>query len=87
MINKRKKAAALKYKQNEDNAPKVVAKGQGTIADQIIKKAKEAGVYIKEDADLIETLYALDINQEIPPALYKIVAELLVELYNINNSL
>ncbi|MDY6820026.1 MAG: EscU/YscU/HrcU family type III secretion system export apparatus switch protein [Deferribacterota bacterium] len=85
MNKKNKKAAALRYRQQIDNAPKLVAKGQGSVADEIIKKAKEYGIHIKEDADLIEVLYSLDINEEIPASLYEVVAKLLAELYKINN--
>jgi len=86
MDDKRKKAAALKYNKNIDNAPKLIAKGQGTIAQEIVKRAKEHNIYIKEDSDLVEVLYALDINEEIPESLYKVIAKLLTELYEINKN-
>jgi flagellar biosynthesis protein len=84
MIKKKKRAAALRYNQNIDKAPKLIAKGQGEIAEEIIKRAKEHNIYIKEDADLIEVLYSLDINEEIPESLYLVIAKLLTELYEIN---
>lgn len=80
-----KKATALRYDIEKDKAPKVVAKGRGIIAEKIIEKAKEYNVAIKEDPDLLEALYKLDISQEIPETLYKAVAEILTELYKINN--
>lgn len=86
MSEKKKKAAALKYNKNLDNAPKLIAKGQGVIAKEIIKRAKEHNIYIKEDSDLIEVLYALDINDEIPESLYMVIAKLLSELYEINKN-
>ncbi|MEZ0322885.1 MAG: EscU/YscU/HrcU family type III secretion system export apparatus switch protein [Hydrogenothermaceae bacterium] len=78
-----KKAVALKYERFKDVAPKVVAKGKGKIAEKIIEVAKENGVYIKEDSDLVEVLSTLEIDEEIPPQLYKAVAEILVFLYKI----
>ncbi|MGA1846079.1 EscU/YscU/HrcU family type III secretion system export apparatus switch protein [Deferribacter abyssi] len=82
-----KKAAALKYKPNSDKAPKLVAKGQGVIAEKIIEKAKEHGVFIQEDADLVEALATLDLYEEIPENLYKAIAEILAELYKINKNI
>ncbi|MEJ5172803.1 MAG: EscU/YscU/HrcU family type III secretion system export apparatus switch protein [Hydrogenothermaceae bacterium] len=78
-----KKAVALKYERVKDSAPKVVAKGKGKIAEKIIEVAKENGVYIKEDPDLVEILSTIEIDEEIPPQLYKAVAEILIFLYKI----
>lgn len=83
----RKKAAALKYDMESGKVPQVVAKGRGKIAERIIELAKENGVTIKEDPNLVEMLSTLDIYQEIPESLYKAVAEILAELYKINNKL
>ena len=82
-----KKAAAIKYKANEDRAPKLVAKGKGLVADAIIEKARKHGIHIKEDKDLIEMLYPLDMYQEIPETLYKAIANILIELYQINKKI
>lgn len=78
-----KKAAALRYEKDKDGAPKVVAKGRGIVAEKIVEIAKEAGVPILEDRDLVEFLIALDVGEEIPPNLYKAVAEILVYVYKI----
>lgn len=86
-IEKRKKATALKYNKGKSKAPKLVAKGSGFVADKIIEKAKEHGVYIKEDKDLVEVLATLDLYQEIPESLYKAVATILAELYKINEGM
>lgn len=84
----RKKAAAIKYDPDSgDRAPKLVAKGTGTIAEKIIARAEEHGVTIKEDEDLVEALSTLDLLDEIPEDLYKVVALLLAELYSINSKL
>ncbi|WP_159884432.1 EscU/YscU/HrcU family type III secretion system export apparatus switch protein [Paenibacillus puerhi] len=76
-----KKAVALKYAPEASAAPKVVAKGKGRIADLIMEKAKENGVPIQEDPSLVEVLSKLDIDQEIPTELYKLVAEVLSYIY------
>lgn len=83
MSEKDLKAVALKYERHKDNAPKVVAKGSGEVAKKIIEVAKEHGVYIKEDPQLVEVLSAIDIDQEIPPQLYKAVAEILAFVYRV----
>lgn len=76
-----KKAVALKYEPERRTAPVVTAKGQGVMADQILRKAKESGVPVQEDASLVEVLSKLDLEQEIPPELYKLVAEILSFVY------
>jgi len=80
-------AVSLKYKPEADSSPIVTAKGKGKIAEKIIKIAKEHNIYIHEDPDLIEVLSQLDINDEIPPALYPVVAELLAFVYSLNNTM
>lgn len=76
-----KKAVALKYVPGESEAPVVVAKGRGHVADAILEKAKESGVAIQEDAALVEVLSKLDLDQQIPPELYHLVAEILSYVY------
>lgn len=83
----RKKAAAIRYDKTQDKAPKLVAKGQGLIADKIIEKALEYNIHIKEDKDLVEALSTLDVFEEIPVELYRVIAVLLAELYKINGKL
>ena len=83
-VNK-KKAVALGYNRSQDNAPKVLASGAGEIANKIISLAKEHDIPIKEDTDLIEILSKVEVDQEIPPNLYKAVAEIFSFLYKITN--
>lgn len=73
----KKKAVALSYDPN-NQAPQVVAAGQGALADKIIDKAKESDVPLYKDTDLTDTLLKLDIGECIPPELYSVVAEILV---------
>ncbi|MGC2062669.1 MAG: EscU/YscU/HrcU family type III secretion system export apparatus switch protein [Thermodesulfovibrionales bacterium] len=84
MADIRKKAAALKYAHGEDKAPKLVARGSGAVADRIIEVAKAHGIHIQEDRALIDILSSLDLYQEIPPELYRAVAEILVFVYKLN---
>jgi flagellar biosynthesis protein len=86
-MEKRKKqnrAVALKYQPESDNAPKVTAIGKGKVAEKIIEIAREHNIHIHNDPDLIEVLSQLDLNEEIPPSLYVIVAELLGFVYSLN---
>lgn len=76
-----RKAVALKYNPEVASAPVVVAKGQGYLADEIVRRAKENGVPMQEDASLVEVLSKLDLEQEIPPELYRLVAEILSFVY------
>jgi len=81
MTDKRKKAAALRYLPQKDTAPRIVAKGTGAIAEKILSIAKEHNIPLKDDPQLVEVLSALDLYQEIPPDLYKAVAEVLAFVY------
>ena len=87
MTEKRKKAAALRYIQKKDSAPKVMAKGSGILAEKILQLAKEYNIPIKEDVHLVEVLSTLDLYQEIPPELYKAVAEILVFVYKMTDKM
>ena len=77
-------AIALAY-QAGDAAPKVVAKGKGLIAEEIITRAKEHGVYIHQSKELVSLLMKVELDHDIPPTLYRVVAELLAWLYHIEN--
>jgi flagellar biosynthesis protein len=82
----RRTAVALKYNTTTDNAPKILAKGQGEIAEKIIALARAKGVPMRQDADLVQVLSQLDLRQEIPPSLYHVVAELLAFVYRLNHN-
>ena len=86
MENEKKllKAAALKYNIQEDNAPKMVAKGSGELARNIIKIAEENNIPIKKDEDLVELLTKLDVNQQIPNNMYKAVAQIFAFIYDLS---
>lgn len=80
------KAAALKYDQQINQAPSVVAKGKGDIAKNIIKLAQEHNIPIKKDEDLVELLSKLEIDQEIPPNMYKAIAEIFAFIYDLSKN-
>ena len=70
-----KRAVALKYEAPE--APVVVAKGDGVLAEKIIEAAQEHGIYIRENPVLAEALGAVELDEEIPVELYRAVAEII----------
>ena len=80
------KAVSLQYKKGKNSAPKVTAKGQGWMADRIIKMAQENNIPIREDKDLLHLLSEIDVGQEVPESLYKVVAELLAWVYQLNQN-
>lgn len=77
-------AVALAYDTSQA-APRVVAKGSGLLAEAIIAQARESGVFIHESKELVSLLMRVDLDQQIPPTLYRTVAELLAWLYHIEN--
>jgi flagellar biosynthesis protein len=78
-----KAAAAVQYEAS-DEAPRVVASGHGFMAEKIIALAKEHGVKIHEDPDLVQVLAELDVGSVIPPEIYQVVAEVLAYVYRVN---
>ncbi|UOE92857.1 EscU/YscU/HrcU family type III secretion system export apparatus switch protein [Alkalihalobacillus sp. LMS39] len=80
----KKQAIALRYDDKKDQAPKVIAKGKGLVADEIIAKAKEHQLPIQEDPNLVELLSKLEINETIPVELYEVVAEVFAFVYQID---
>ncbi|HZN23622.1 MAG TPA: EscU/YscU/HrcU family type III secretion system export apparatus switch protein [Burkholderiales bacterium] len=80
----KKAAVALTYETGSP-APRVVAKGRGLIAEEIIKRAAEAGIYVHESPELVGLLMQVDLDDAIPPQLYVAVAELLAWLYRLES--
>ncbi len=77
-------AVALHYDRQPQSSPKVVASGRGSLAEQIIAAARQAGVDIVEDPDLLEVLGRVPAGEEIPAELYQAVAEILAFIYRMN---
>ena len=80
----RRQVAALQYEQGKDSSPRLIAKGKGAVADKILEVARRHGIPIREDRELVQLLASLDLYQEIPPDLYRAVAEILAFLYSLN---
>lgn len=80
----RKKAVGLSY-ELEEAAPRVVAKGEGLIAENIIRMGKESNVVIYEDPSLVNSLIQLEVNEEIPEELYEAVAEIIFYVYTLDS--
>jgi flagellar biosynthesis protein len=78
----RPSAIALSYA-NKNRAPIVVAKGYGAVADSIVQRARESGLYVHESPDLVKLLMHVKLDAEIPPQLYVAVAEVLAWLYRL----
>jgi len=82
----RKRAVALKYNKEKNQAPRVSAKGKGQSAQKIIQIAKENSVPIKKDEDLVELLSKVELDTEVPPQMYKAIAEVFSFLYKITQT-
>lgn len=78
------KAVALTYKKDSGGAPVVVASGKGAVAEKILATAREAGVEVVQDPDLVELLSKVPLGKEIPAELYQAVAEILAFVYRVN---
>lgn len=76
-------ATAIGYDPEKDNAPRVLASGKGKIAEQILALAHENKIPVHDDPVLVEALSQVDINQEIPPELYAVVAEVLAFIFRV----
>ncbi|MBL5779196.1 EscU/YscU/HrcU family type III secretion system export apparatus switch protein [Bacillus sporothermodurans] len=85
--NKRQQAIALKYQSEIQDAPKVIAKGKGLTAENIIEVAKEKNIPIQEDHNLVGLLSQLEINETIPEELYEAVAEVFAFIYRLDRNI
>ena len=84
-FNPNQQAIALAYATG-DYAPKVVAKGRGAVAEQIIAKAKEHKIFVHESKELVALLMQVDLDDHIPPSLYLAIAEILAWLYKLEEN-
>jgi flagellar biosynthesis protein len=83
---RRPMAVALRYRSQDDPAPRVTAAGSGPVAERILELAREHGLPLRHDPDLIAALSVLDLNSLIPPELYDVIAEVLAWAYRANSS-
>jgi len=81
MAEPRLRVAALRYDHPKDRAPKLVARGEGHVAEKILALAREHDIPIHEDRELVEVLSRLDLEEDIPGEVYQVVAEILAFLY------
>ena len=78
----RRQALALAYG-GGDAAPRLVAKGYGDVAERIIGEARRHGVPVHDSPELVGLLMHLQLDDEIPPQLYQVVAELLAWVWHL----
>jgi flagellar biosynthesis protein len=79
-----KLAAAIRYDSAKDDAPRLTAKGKGHVAERIIELARQNNIPVRSDKALVQILSKLDLDQQIPPDLYRAVAEILAFVYAAN---
>lgn len=82
--NNRKKAVAVSYDSSKASAPKIVAKGEGKLAQRIVEEAMEHDVPLYEDPSLAEALSYLGLGDEVPENLYELVAKVLAFVYQLD---
>ena len=80
----RQKAVALKYDMLQDVAPRVIAKGKGHVAEHILAAAQKNSIPVYQNKTLVNMLMALEIDREIPPELYKTIAEVMAYVYKMD---
>jgi flagellar biosynthesis protein len=86
MKSTEQRSAAVALASNDKvTTPRVTAKGSGLVAESIIRRARDAGIYVHESPALVALLMRVDLDTHIPPKLYTTVAELLVWLYKIDS--
>ena len=78
------RAVAIKYDAKSDRAPRVTAKGRSLVADRILAEARKNGIPVYQNKSLVNMLMALELDREIPPELYRAVAEVLAYVYRID---
>ncbi|UTD57662.1 EscU/YscU/HrcU family type III secretion system export apparatus switch protein [Halomonas sp. MS1] len=79
----RRQAVALAY-QDKDQAPRVIAKGYGELAERIMAEAQRQGIYVHDAPELVALLMQLDLDAEVPASLYQVIAELLVWVFELS---
>ena len=80
-----RQAVALSYAPKRDNAPRLVAKGRGYLADKILELARLHNIPVRHDKKLLQVLSRLDLEEEIPPEVYRAVAEILAFIYRLSS--
>jgi flagellar biosynthesis protein len=78
MMSETKNTLAVALHYDKKGAPRVVAKGRGTLGEKIIEIARENDIPIEENEVLAGALSNVELGDEIPEELYKGVAEVLI---------
>ena len=81
------KTIAVAVEESRDAMPKVTATGRGHVAEQILEIAFARGIKVREDADLVQILAALDVDSDIPTEAFAAVAEILSYVYRANGQI
>ncbi|MFC3293146.1 EscU/YscU/HrcU family type III secretion system export apparatus switch protein [Modicisalibacter luteus] len=84
MPSRRRQAVALAYT-GGDQAPTVLAKGYGELAERIINEAQSQGIFVHDAPELVSLLMQVDLDSRIPPVLYEVIAELLAWAHGIDS--
>lgn len=82
----KRQAVALKYDMQQDVAPRVIAKGRGHVAEHILATAQKNSIPVYQNKTLVNMLMALEIDREIPPELYKAIAEVMAYVYKMDKA-
>ena len=80
------KAVALRYDAERDQAPRVIAKGRGHVAENILALAQKSTIPVYQNKTLVNMLMALEIDREIPPELYRAIAEVMAYVYRMDKN-
>ncbi len=80
----RQTAVALSYRHGTDGAPRVRAAGHGDVAERILEIARREGIPLRADPDLAQALAVLDLDELVPPELYRVIAEVMAWAYRAN---
>ena len=83
----RRRAVALRYDANQDDAPRIIAKGRGLLAEHIIEIARENKIFVHEDPNLVSLLAGLEVDAHVPESLFRAVAEVLAFVYRLDGRL
>lgn len=86
-IDLNQQVVALKYDADENNAPTVIAKGRGHVAQEILDIARQHDIPLQGNDELVAVLSQLELGQEIPEALYESVAQILAFIYALDDEL
>lgn len=80
----RRAAVAVRYDVEKDKAPFIIATGRGTVAEEILRVAEENKIPLYEDRKLVELLAKIELDTEVPPELYVLVAQVLFFVYKLD---